>query len=277
MRGDRNEPGERRVLIADLVRNNVKEKLARDEVVAAMTVRLVRSGEIARIAQTAGFDTLYVDMEHASFSLETCAQICVAALAAGIAPFVRVPANTSDYISRVLDAGALGIIAPHIHCAEQARAVVRAAKYPPMGERSNAGSLPHLHYRSFPVLEIYSALNDATMVIVQFESAAALAAAHEIVAVDGVDMVLIGLNDLRADWGIPGEYDHPRVREAYAETIAVCRNRGKHCAVGGLASRPDLAAEFVKMGARYVSTGTDLGFLLAACTAKARQVHEIGR
>jgi 4-hydroxy-2-oxoheptanedioate aldolase len=67
------------------------------------------------------------------------------------------------------------------------------------------------------------------------------------------------------------------VREAYAETIAVCRNRGKHCAVGGLASRPDLAAEFVKMGARYVSTGTDLGFLLAACTAKARQVHEIGR
>jgi 2-keto-3-deoxy-L-rhamnonate aldolase RhmA len=146
-----------------------------------------------------------------------------------------------------------------------------------MGERSNAGTLPHLHYRSFPVREVYSALNDATMVIVQFESAAALAAAREIVAVDGVDMVLIGLNDLLADWGIPGEYDHPRVREAYAATIAVCRNRGKHCAVGGLASRPDLAAEFVKMGARYVSTGTDLGFLLAACTAKARQVHEMQR
>ena len=196
---------------------------------------------------------------------------------AGIAPFVRVPANTSDYISRVLDAGALGIIAPHIHSAQDAREVVRAAKYPPMGERSNAGALPHLHYRSFPVREVYSALNDATMVIVQFESAAALAAAREIVAVDGVDMVLIGLNDLLADWGIPGEYDHPRVREAYAATIAACRNRGKHCAVGGLASRPDLAAEFVKMGARYVSTGTDLGFLLAACTAKARQVHEMQR
>ena len=263
--------------IADLVRNNVKEKLKRDEVVAAMTVRLVRSGEITRIAQTAGFDTLYVDMEHSSFSFETCAQICVAALEAGIAPFVRVPANTSDYISRVLDAGALGIIAPHIHSAQDAREVVRAAKYPPMGERSNAGSLPHLYYRSFPVREVYSALNDATMVIVQFESAAALAAAREIVAVDGVDMVLIGLNDLLADWGIPGEYDHPRVREAYAATIAACRNRGKHCAVGGLASRPDLAAEFVKMGARYVSTGTDLGFLLAACTAKARQVHEMQR
>ena len=113
------------------------------------------------------------------------------------------------------------------------------------------------------------------MVVVQFESAAALAQAEEIVAVDGVDMVLVGLNDLLADWGIPGEYDHPRVREAYAKTIATCRRRGKHCGVGGLATRTDLVAEFVKMGARYVSTGTDLAFLLSACTARARQVKEI--
>src|SRR5262249_44077623 len=86
------------------------------------------------------------------------------------------------------------------------------------------------------------------------------------------DMVLVGLNDLLADWGIPGEYDHPRVREAYAKTIAACRKRGKHCGVGGLATRPDLVAEFVKMGARYVSTGTDLAFLLSACTARAKAV-----
>jgi 2-keto-3-deoxy-L-rhamnonate aldolase RhmA len=98
---------------------------------------------------------------------------------------------------------------------------------------------------------------------------------EEIVAVEGVDMVLIGLNDLLADWGIPGEYDDPRVRAAYAGTIAACRKHGKHCGVGGLASRPDLAAEFVRMGARYVSTGTDLAFLLGACTARAKQVREI--
>jgi 4-hydroxy-2-oxoheptanedioate aldolase len=100
--------------IGDILRNSVKEKLARDEVVASMTVRLVRQIEIAQIAATAGFDTLYVDVEHASVSLETTSQICIAALAAGIAPFVRVPANTPEYISRVLDGGALGIIAPHI-------------------------------------------------------------------------------------------------------------------------------------------------------------------
>ena len=92
---------------------------------------------------------------------------------------------------------------------------------------------------------------------------------------DGVDMVMIGTNDLLADWGIPGAYEHPRVREAYAKTIAACRKHGKHVAVGGLATRPELAAEFVHMGARYVSTGTDLGFLLAACTAKAKEVQGI--
>jgi 4-hydroxy-2-oxoheptanedioate aldolase len=263
------------VPIGDILRNNVKEKLARDEVVASMTVRLVRNVEIARIARTAGFDTLYVDLEHSSFSLDTCGQICMAALEAGIAPFVRVPANTPEYISRVLANGALGVIAPHIRSADEAKAVVRAAKFPPLGERSNAGGLPHLHFRAFPVAEAYAAHNDATMVVVQFESAAALAQAEEIVAVDGVDMVLIGLNDLLADWGIPGEYDHPRVHEAYAKTIAACRRRGKHCGVGGLATRPDLVAEFVKMGARYVSTGTDLAFLLSACTARAKQVKEI--
>jgi 4-hydroxy-2-oxoheptanedioate aldolase len=263
------------VPISDILRNTVKEKLARDEVVVSMTVRLVRNVEIARIARTAGFDTLYVDLEHSSFSLDTCGQICMAALEAGIAPFVRVPANTPEYISRVLAGGALGVIAPHIRSADEAKAVVRAAKFPPLGERSNAGGLPHLHFRAFPVAEAYAALNDATMVVVQFESAAALAQAEEIVAVDGVDMVLVGLNDLLADWGIPGEYDHPRVREAYAKTIAACRQHGKHCGVGGLATRPDLVAEFVKMGARYVSTGTDLAFLLSACTARANQVKEI--
>jgi 4-hydroxy-2-oxoheptanedioate aldolase len=263
------------VLISDILRNNVKEKLKRDEVVASMTVRLVRTIEIARIARTAGFDSLYVDLEHSSFSLETCGQICMAAVEAGIAPFVRVPANRPDYIARVLEGGALGIIAPHVRSADEANAVVRAAKFSPLGERSNAGGLPHLHFRSFPAPEAYAALNDATMVIVQFESATALDKTEEIVAVDGVDLVLVGLNDLLADWGIPGQYDHPRVREAYAGTIAACRRHGKHCGVGGLSTRPDLVAEFVRMGARYVSTGTDLAFLMSACTARAKQVQEI--
>jgi 2-keto-3-deoxy-L-rhamnonate aldolase RhmA len=256
------------------LRNNVKEKLARDEVVASMTVRLVHGIEIVHIAAAAGFDTFYVDLEHSSLSLETTGQLCIAGLEVGIAPFVRVPAITSDYVSRVLDGGALGVIAPHVASVDDARAVVAAAKFPPLGERSSPGNLPHLGYRSLPVDEAYAALNAATMVIVQVENVGALERVDEIVAVDGVDMILVGLNDLLGDWGIPGQYDAPRVRDAYGRVIAACRGRGKHAGVGGLAGRPDLMAQYVAMGARYVSTGTDLNFLLAACTARAKQVRE---
>jgi 4-hydroxy-2-oxoheptanedioate aldolase len=268
-----NKSTNKSVKIGDILRNHVKEKLARGEVVACMTVRLVRGVEIARIAKTAGFDSLYVDMEHSSFSLETTSQICIAALEIGITPFVRVPGVAE--VARTLDAGALGIIAPHVQSADEAREYVKAAKYPPLGDRSNAGALPHLQYRSFPAAEAYAAVDAATMVIVQFESDQAIENADAIVAVPGVDMVLIGTNDLLADWGLPGQFEHPRVREAYAKTIAACRRHGKHVAVGGLATRPLLAAEFVRMGARFVSTGTDLGFLLAACAAKAKEVQDI--
>jgi 4-hydroxy-2-oxoheptanedioate aldolase len=261
------------VEIGGILRNHVKEKLARGEVVASMTVRLVRGVEIARIAKSAGFDSLYVDMEHSSFSLETTSQICIAALEMGVTPFVRVPGVVD--VQRILDAGALGIIAPHVQSAAEARDYVRAAKYPPLGERSNAGPLPHLQYRSFPAAQAYAAIDAATTVIVQFESDEAIQNADTIVAVDGVDMVLIGTNDLLADYGLAGEYDHPKVHEAYSKALAACRRHGKHLGVGGFASRADLAAKYVRMGARYVSTGTDLGFLLAACAAKAKEVADI--
>ena len=255
-----------------ILRNGLKDKLARDEVVSSMMVRLVRGVEIVQIAQTAGFDSFYIDMEHCSFSMDGTSQICMAALQAGIPALVRVPANTPEYITRVLDGGAMGVIAPHVRSAEQARAVVRAAKFTPQGDRSANGGLPHLQYRSFPAAQANAALNAATMVIVMMEAVEALDRVEEIAAVDGVDMMLVGTNDLTSEWGIPGQYDDPRVAAAYERTIAACRKHGKHVGVGGLASRPDLVERFVRMGARYVSTGTDLGFLVAACTAKAKAV-----
>ena len=84
---------ERPVKPSDILRNNVKEKLARGEVVSSMTVRLVRGIEIARIAKTAGFNSIYVDLEHSSLSLDETGQICMAALEMGLAPFVRVPSQ----------------------------------------------------------------------------------------------------------------------------------------------------------------------------------------
>ena len=263
------------VKASEVVRNVVKEKLTRNEVVASMTIRLSRGVEIAQLAKTAGFDMIYVDMEHSTITLDMTGQICLAALNAGVAPMVRVPANTPDYIQRVLDGGALGIVAPGIGSAAEAREVVKVVKSPPLGERGAGGALPHLQYRSFPTAEANAAVNDATMVIVQFESAAAIERADEIAAVEGVDMVLIGVNDMLASMGLAGQYEHPKVREAYARTIAACRKHGKHVGVGGLSTRPKLAAEFIAMGARLVSTGTDIQFLLTAMTERAKQVHEI--
>jgi 2-keto-3-deoxy-L-rhamnonate aldolase RhmA len=264
-----------RVAADDILRNNVKDKLARGEVAVSMTVRLVRTIEIARIAKAAGFDMLYIDLEHSPLTMDATGQLRMAAQDQGIMPAVRVPANTPEYISRILDAGAMGIIAPNVRSADEARAVVKAAKLPPLGERSNTGLFPQLGYRSFPAEETCKTINDATMVIVQFESAVSLERADETVAVDGVDVVLVGLNDMLGDMGLTGQYDHPKVREIYHRAIEVCRKHGKHCGVGGLASRPDLIAEYVRLGARYVSSGTDLAFLLGAATQRAKQVKDI--
>ena len=109
----------------EVVRNVVKEKLERNEVVASMTIRLTRGVEIARLAKTAGFDMIYIDLEHSTMTLDATGQICLAALSAGVTPMVRVPANTPEYIQRVLDGGALGIVAPGIRSAAEAREVVK--------------------------------------------------------------------------------------------------------------------------------------------------------
>ena len=153
--------------------------------------------------------------------------------------------------------------------------MVTAAKFPPLGERSAGGQLPHLEFRTFPAAQVDPALNDATTVMVMMETLEALEHVEEIAAVEGMDMMMIGTSDLTAEMGIPGQFDDPRVRAAYERTIAACRKHGKHVGIGGLASRPDLVAEYVKMGARYVSTGTDLAFLMSTCVQKAKQVQDL--
>src|SRR3954469_23391259 len=132
------------------MKNPVKEKLARGELVASMTVRLVSGIEIVPIAKSAGFDSLYIDLEHSSLTLQAASQISIMALEAGIPALVRVPANTPEYISRVLDGGALGVIAPGVCTAEEARAVVAAARYPPAGRRGLVAGLPHFGFRGVP-------------------------------------------------------------------------------------------------------------------------------
>ncbi len=107
---------------SDVLRNPVKDRLAAGGVVSSMTVRLTLTPDIARIAKTAGFDMLSIDLEHSALTLDATAQICMAAQDPGVMPAVRLPANTPDSIARVLDTAAMGIIAPHVRSAASARA-----------------------------------------------------------------------------------------------------------------------------------------------------------
>jgi 2-keto-3-deoxy-L-rhamnonate aldolase RhmA len=125
------------------------------------------------------------------------------------------------------------------------RAVVAASKFAPLGKSSAGGALPQLKFRSFPAAEANAAVNDATMVIVQFKSAEAIDKAEEIASVEGVDMVLIGANNLLVDLGLAGQFEHPKVRDVYAQTSAAWRKYGKHVGVGGLSTRPKLASDFI--------------------------------
>jgi 4-hydroxy-2-oxoheptanedioate aldolase len=254
-----------------LLRNHLKEKLSKGETAYSMTVRLVRTVDIAAIAYTAGFDSVYIDLEHSSFSLEAAGQICMACHTLGVTPLVRVPGLDAALIARVMDAGAMGVILPGVQSADEARVAVRAVKHAPLGERSLSGAAPQLLYRTLPPEQTIDELDQASMVVPMIESRAGLDAADAIAAVDGVDMLLVGANDLSVELGVAGQMDHPQVHEAYLRVIDACRAHGKATGVGGLGGRPDLVRRYLELGASYVSTGNDISLLSAAAAQKRQQ------
>src|ERR1700676_2737806 len=105
------------------------------EVQMGTWVTTLRTPQIAQMIATAGFDFLYIDMEHSCFSIETVGDLCFAALAAGLVPIVRPPAKDPHLLSRPLDAGAMGLLIPHVDTREEAVAVLAAIRFPPLGER----------------------------------------------------------------------------------------------------------------------------------------------
>ncbi|VUC29409.1 unnamed protein product [Clonostachys rosea] len=252
--------------------NTIKDKLVRNEVAYTLSVKLVRSVEIAGIAKSAGFDGLLIDMEHSSFDLDTTGQICIAALYAGIAPIVRSPSKDPFYVSRILDGGALGVIVPHIRSVQDAKDVVQAAKFQPVGVRSSTNGLPHFQFRSHPAKLSNPVVNASTLVIPMVETLEALELVDEIAAIEGVDSLLIGTNDLCAEMGIPGDYDNPRVTEAYQRTIDACNKVGKWVGVGGLHSRLDLVEKFCGMGARWVMAATDGPLLFGSASKRGAEM-----
>ena len=198
----------------------MKAKMDAGGLAVGMIVRLMRGVEIAAIAKSAGFDCIYIDLEHCSFSLETVSQISMTATALGVTPLVRVPGLDKAFISRTLEAGAQGIIVPHLENRTQAEEVVEAAKFSPLGNRSLLAINPHTLFRGGPAVEIMHKMNSSTLVVGMIESESAVENASDIASVEGLDMLLVGTNDLCNSLGVPGQLDHPRVRQAYEHVAA---------------------------------------------------------
>lgn len=255
--------------------NFAKQRLRNGELVLCMALRQARTVDIAQMAATAGFDAFFVDMEHCPVDLETTSAICVAALAAAVTPLVRVPSHDGHFLSRVLDGGAQGVIVPHIDTAEQARGVVGCTRFPPQGRRSVMGSGPAVGYRALPLGEINALLNAQTLLIAMLETPTAIVNADAIAAVDGIDMLLIGSNDLCTEMGIPGELRHPRLRVAYASVARACAARGKALGVGGIRGDTALQRDLVGLGARFIVAGSDVQYLMNAAHKDVQALREV--
>ncbi|MBT5263320.1 MAG: aldolase [Rhodospirillaceae bacterium] len=250
------------------IRNVAKEKLDAGELAIGVGLRQARTVDIGKAMRTAGFDWLFIDMEHNSMAIDTAVQISVAAQDAGITPIVRVPGFQHFHATRVLDGGAQGIVVPHVDDVETAKRMVENCKYPPLGHRSVTGSLPQLDFRSVSMAESVEAVNSSTLLILMLESPQAIENVDAIAAVPGVDAVLIGTSDLCMELGIPGQPDHPKVVDAYERTAAACRAHGKHMGMGGV-YEPELMRGYVEIGARLVLAGSDMSFLMAGAKAQA--------
>jgi 2-keto-3-deoxy-L-rhamnonate aldolase RhmA len=253
----------------------LRSRLDEGRIAAGLVVVHSRTPAIARIAASCGYHWLFVDLEHGQMPLDLATQICVAALDAGITPFVRVPANEAAWIGGALDGGAVGIVVPHVDSAEDARRAVAAARYPPVGARSLSGLLPQLGYRALPAGAAMQQADALTFLMGIIETREAVDRVDAIAAVPGLDALQVGTTDLSVSLGVPGEIDHPKVQDAVSRTLEACRRHGKIAAVGG-AYREDALRLYAGLGIRLMLVGNDLALMIGALRQRAELVAALG-
>ncbi len=253
--------------------NPVKARMKAGDVALGMLVRLARSGDIVRIAKSTGHDFVFIDAQHSLFSLETIGHMAQAGLGCGTAVLVRVRSCDDPDVSLMLDNGVAGIVFPDIDTAAEARRAVDACKFAPIGKRSVAGGYPMLDYRPVPLAHTIRLLNEATLVVCMIETREGLANIEAIAAVEGVDVVHVGCNDLLAAMGKPGAFGDPEVTATVERAIAAAGRHGKFAGLGG---ERDLERQlaFIRKGVRFVTTQTDIGFLMAEASRRTEQIRK---
>lgn len=240
----------------DIPRNSFKRALAKNQLQIGFWLNLA-SPTAAEIAAAAGFDWVTIDMEHAPFELPEVLNALRAMGGGTAAPLVRVPWNEPVAVKRVLDLGLQSVMFPMVRNADEARAAVAATRYPPHGVRGMAGGTRASGYGRIPDYPARCAAE--ICVIVQIETLAALNLIPEIAAVDGVDGLFIGPNDLAADLGIVGQRYAEKNKETILRGLKLIQATGK--ASGIVEHTLDEAMSLIKAGFTMVAVGSDTGLI----------------
>ena len=254
------------------MKNIAKEKILNGELCLGVGLRQSRTVDIGKIMATCGYDWLFIDMEHNSMDIDIASQISVAAQDAGITPIVRVPDFAHHHATRVLDCGAMGVVFPHVENADISKKLVSYCLYPPKGHRSMTGVLPQLDFKQNAIAEVASIINKNMLIVIMLESPEAIENVETIAAIDGVDVVLIGTNDLCMEMGIPGDYSNPKVKDAYIKVIEACKKYGKTPGMGGVYNE-ELMSEYIKMGMKFILSGSDLSFMMQSASQRSNKLR----
>jgi 2-dehydro-3-deoxyglucarate aldolase/4-hydroxy-2-oxoheptanedioate aldolase len=251
--------------------NHVKRKLRAGGVSIGTFMFEFSTTGIGRIAAEAGAEFAVFDMEHTGWSVETIRMLIATTRSTEMVPLVRVPATQYDFIARVLDMGAMGIMIPMCESAGQAQKLVASAKYPPVGRRGAAFTIAHDDYAAGDIVDKISSANDETLLIAQIETVAGLNNVDEIAAVSGVDVLWIGHFDLSNSLGISGQFAHPRFQDAVAKVLAACRRHQK--AAGFMASDVAGGKALLDQGFRMLAYGGDLWLYQSALRNGLAALH----
>ena len=215
---------------------------------------------ISQVLKLAGAEYVIFDMEHAGFSIAQLKQQVAACRGLGIAPMVRVPRGEYQFIARALDVGAQGIMVPMVESLDEARHLVEAIRYPPVGRRGAAFGFAHDDYTAGDPGTKMRAANNRNLLIAQIETERGLENVEAIAALDGIDCLWLGHFDMTNFLGIPGQFDHPKYLNAIKTIVKVARKHGK--GRGFMAADAAWARRYKRYGFNMLATGTDQGILM---------------
>lgn len=238
----------------------VKQKLRDREPVLGTMISEMACPNLARIFGAAGFEYMIVDCEHGYFDFSQLAAMVSVANGVGISAIVRIPTIDRGVITKVLDMGADGLLVPMVNTAEEARQIVSYAKYPSLGHRGASTQRAHTNYDPPRLEEYFEIANARTIILAQIETREALENVGEIAAVEGIDAVVIGPNDLSIDLGVPGDFQAESMKEAERIVVEAAKKAGK--ASGIITSKTDVIRECRDKGMTVLSCDSEVGMLL---------------